>query len=86
MYEVQVRFVQRATHILQLSGSQYATLKVRVYMYVDKKGFFSNAFHLRDKLIITRRHSPWENTEDSNVKIKCEIHKSVYLYIENCTC
>ena len=37
------------------------------------------------KLVITQRHSPQGNSEDSNMKIKCEIHWCVVLYIENCT-
>ena len=31
---VQLRFVQHASQILQFSGSQYATLKVRVHMWI----------------------------------------------------
>ena len=47
--------------------------------------YFSSAFRLIGKLVITQRHSPLGNSEDSNMKIKCEIHRCVVLYEETYT-
>ena len=65
--DIYARFGQHASQILQHSGSQYATLKVRVHMWTLR--VFSSTLHLREKLVSIRFHSPQANTVESNMKI-----------------